>query len=45
MKLYIAFKMNKEFKSLKLLYLIILKNRILFNNFKLKIYLYYKLLL
>jgi len=45
MKLYIVFKMNKEFRLLKLLYFIVLKNKKVFNSFKLKIYLYYKLLL
>jgi len=45
MKLYDAFKTNKEFRLLKLLYFVVLKNKVLLDGFKLKIYFYYELLL
>jgi hypothetical protein len=45
MKLFISFNIIKELKPLNRLFIIALINKAFINIFKLKIYLYYKLLL
>jgi hypothetical protein len=45
MKLYVAFKTNREFEPLNGLFFVALTNRVLFNVLKPKIHLYYELLL